>query len=559
MELKTYLTIISRRIGVVAGCFIVLMLLVILGAFLIPPKYTSTASLRIFTPKSGGANYIDFNIYYATRLMNTYASLASSKLIEDKIMSSLKLTKKPDIAVSVIADSEIIKITAEDKDPNLSAVLANSIADMLVQDSKVYSEEAQKAAGKAINDRMDQLNKELATVRKTYEALIIPQTNYNNQIVTLNNQIAYDQQIYLSLKSIYEQNLQVVRRDEVAFTNLQTQISNLEKQIADNQSKADALSQKVSESAVKIAAAQGDITLKEQEYTTLITQLDQIQALQIIQGSNQLSVVEKAVPANKPSSPNYLLIYAVGILVSLFGAIVAAFVVDNLDDTIFNPDQIETLFQGTYLGKISSTRNFLQKLVKKSEPDQQLEINRLRQNLTKILQQQEIYSLILCSTVSNDGSALLTASLAKSYAGAGSKVVLIDAKPNNPFFHANFPDLVNKDGLNQFLANGLTAQKIIHETNIPNLSIILSGPPALIKSTTKFDNLITQLNKNHDLTLIDFPSLLIASDFDRMINAVDGVVLIIEQGRSKEKDVHTVIKYLQDLDAQLIGYVITSA
>src|SRR5512133_2086525 len=106
MELRSYLSIIFRRkllIVLVAG---VLILLTILTVSFLPNKYSATARLRVTTPKSGGANYVDFNIYYATRLMNTYASLASSPTMLEDIKNRLNLDHLPKINVTVMADSE---------------------------------------------------------------------------------------------------------------------------------------------------------------------------------------------------------------------------------------------------------------------------------------------------------------------------------------------------------------------------------------------------------------------------------------------------------------------
>jgi capsular polysaccharide biosynthesis protein len=559
MELKTYLTIIFRRIWVIVGFFLGFMILVVLVAFLIRPKYSATASLRIQTPKSGGTTYVDFNIFYATRLMNTYANIASSPEMVDSLVKSLNLTKKPKITVNVIADSELIKITTEEGDPALSAILANTVAEKLVENSRLTAEESKQAAGKAINERMDQINEELAVVRKTYESLIIPQNNYLSEIESLNLEIDYDQQLYLSLRSLYEQNLQVARRDEAAFINLQTQITDLEKKIADNKARVSELNQLVAADSTKLSAAQGDITLKEQEYTTLVTQLDQIHALQIIQGENQLQVVEQAVPAVEPSSPNYILVFAVGIILSFFGAVLAAFIVDNLDDTIFTNEQIEKLVQAANLGSVSGDKNFIQRRILKQDPDTQFEINRIRFNISKINQQQDIRSLIFSDSVRRKGDPVLITQLARSAAEAGTKVILIDAKLDDPSLHLLFPDMDHTDGLNQYLSSGIAIRKILHETDLPNLCVIPAGSPATITNPDKFEELLTQLGKNHDLVLIVFPSLMSACDLDEFTSAADAVVMVVENGRSKERDVKSMMKCLQDLDVLLAGYVVTRA
>ena len=251
MELSTYLSIIGRRKWLIVVFASLFILLTFIGLNLIPNKYLATTRLRILTPKSGGANYVDFNIYYASRLMNTYASLASSTSMTQDIKNKLQLSEDPNINVSVIAEFELIKITSEEKDPSLSAIIANTVAEMLVAQSNASAVNVKSSAEKAINDRLAQLNKELDTARKVYRVLVTPYNQKKNQADALNNQILNDQQLHISLITIYEQNIQLTRRDEVAMLALKNQISDLEIKINSNQDLLDQLNQLIAQDFIR--------------------------------------------------------------------------------------------------------------------------------------------------------------------------------------------------------------------------------------------------------------------------------------------------------------------
>lgn len=378
MELKTYLTIIWRRKWTILMSAGILILLALIVLSMLPNKYAATSRLRFLTPKSGGANYIDFNIYYASRIMNTYTSLASSSSIAQEIKNKLKLSQTPKIEASVVADSELIKITSEENDPNLSASIANTAAEILVDRSKSSALDAQSSAENAINTRIERVNKELIDARDTYMKLSIPYEQNNNRITELNSQILTDQQLYIALKTVYEQNVQLVKRDEIALSKLENQIIELENRITLNKETISLLSQQAIHDSAQLDSTQDDIELKQQEYANLVDQLDQIQSLVIIQGGNQLTFEEKAFPALIPSSPNRLLLSLLAILFSFFVSIIAGFILDNVDDSFQNILQIETTVDGKFLGNVFFARNPIQSFINPMQSKHVIETSTLR-------------------------------------------------------------------------------------------------------------------------------------------------------------------------------------
>jgi capsular exopolysaccharide synthesis family protein len=560
MELKSYISIIFRRkwlIVFVAGLLIVLASLAI---NLLPNKYSASTKLRVLTPKSGGANYVDYNIYYASRLMNTYAALASSTTMVQDIKDKLKLTVDPNISVSVIADSELIKITSVEDDPTLSAVIANTVAEMLVSQSKAGSDNIQSLSANAINDRLDKLNAELAVVRKVYKQLVVPYNQDNNRIMALNNQIANDQQLYISLNSVYEQNIQLTHVNEAALASLKSQLSDLEKQISSNKAIVDQLSLSTAENSVQIASAQGDITLKEQEYTALITQLDQIQVLETIQGNNQLIIEEKALTPKIPSSPNRLLVSIIGYFLSIFFAIVFAFIVDNLDDTFRSIKQIELPINITDFGEVYLASNPINNVLKRFRQNEVLESNHTFRNFHRQIQKQKLKTIAFCGTEPGSGISALTTRLSIEYANSGMKVLLMDANIPASDLHRFFPELTEQNGLSEYLNGDLSVEEIISPTNIINLSIIQPGSTTssegLLLGSKKMLVLLRTLKSEYDLVFVGIPPFTAVSDIDDLVIHMDGIVVVLHQNRSRMKNAKYISKQILELNAPLVGYIV---
>ena len=562
MELKTYLSIIARRKWIVIGLFIILLLATVAVFRVVPPKYSATTKLRVLTPRTGGTNYVSFDIYYATRLMNTYVSFISSGSLQNEIMKNLKLTDPPDVTATVVADSEVIKITAQARDPNVTASIANMAAEMLMTSSNNSADEEIKAQQAALNQQLIELDKSLSMARSTYKQLTVPYTQNNTIIAGLNLQIDFDQRLYLALKDRYELN-QSAKSDPIEQASLNSQLSDLKNQIDQEKAKAADLNAKVAADAVQISAAQADISLKEQQYTTMVTQQNEFNTIRSVQGTNTLVVVDQATPPATPVFPNMLLVYSLGSVISLFLAVLVAFVIDNLDDTVHSSAQVESIAQTDILGKIVTAKSANQMFFLRNEYDYQGDITRLQLNLHRISQARPLKSLLISSTEPHENESMLIANLAREYAKSGERVVLVDANMRTPSVHQLFSRVKNDDGLSQVLMGRAQLDQAIKESGVSNLYILPAGPmlnnPGLFLGSDKMKGLLAQLRSSYDMVLLNVPAILSVADSDELVTFMDGVVLVVERGKTRKHELQAAVKYLANLKASFIGCVVDRA
>jgi capsular exopolysaccharide synthesis family protein len=137
MELINYLNILVRRKWIIILTTLFAVLVVTVGALTTPTKYTATTRIRILTARSGGADYVDYNIQYAERLAGTYVDIATSTPILDSL--STYVSPLPKITVQVIPNTELIEIATESSDPALAQFSANKLSEILiVQSREIY-------------------------------------------------------------------------------------------------------------------------------------------------------------------------------------------------------------------------------------------------------------------------------------------------------------------------------------------------------------------------------------------------------------------------------------
>jgi capsular exopolysaccharide synthesis family protein len=137
MELINYLNILVRRKWIIILTMLFAVLVVSVGTLTTPTKYTAKTTIRILTAKSGGADYVDYNIQYAERLAGTYVDIATSTPILEEL--GTYVSPLPKIAVQVIPNTELIEIAAESSDPALAQFAANKLSEILiVQSREIY-------------------------------------------------------------------------------------------------------------------------------------------------------------------------------------------------------------------------------------------------------------------------------------------------------------------------------------------------------------------------------------------------------------------------------------
>ena len=138
MDLKYYLSILWANKWIIITTFVITLIVVIVGTMLITPIYSSSTTLRVATASTSSVSYTDYQ--YSDRLMNTYTKIATSRPVLDELVSKLNLQTKPDVKVSTIPSTELIKIIVNSPDPQVAQNAANTLAEILtVKSQELYT------------------------------------------------------------------------------------------------------------------------------------------------------------------------------------------------------------------------------------------------------------------------------------------------------------------------------------------------------------------------------------------------------------------------------------
>lgn len=203
MEIGDYFRIILRRKWLVFLTAAVTLAVVAAGTFTATPTYSAAAVLRLASNTLGPNNYSDY--IYVERLLNTYAHIATSRPIQDELQNRLGLDELLVVKAEVLPDTELIQISVESNDPVQAAEAANTLADILVGQSKELYSGGRKSTPAILSEQLALTENELVQARSELERTLAESSEDSQEIIAARQSLELQQDIYGTLLQQYEQ------------------------------------------------------------------------------------------------------------------------------------------------------------------------------------------------------------------------------------------------------------------------------------------------------------------------------------------------------------------
>lgn len=184
----------------------------------------------------------------------------------------------------------------------------------------------------------------------------------------------------------------------------------------------------------------------------------------------------------------------------------------------------------------------------------------LRTNLRFADAASPIEILVVTSSVASEGKTTTAANLAVSFSEAGRRVLLIDGDLRKPRLGV-YLDLESAAGLTSILIGEASVDDVVQEWGEHGLHVLTSGPippnPSELLGSTAMEKLIRHLRTTYDLVIIDTPPLLPVTDAAVTAVQADGVLLVVEHGKTRIDQVMQSVEALGSVDARVLGTVLT--
>lgn len=185
----------------------------------------------------------------------------------------------------------------------------------------------------------------------------------------------------------------------------------------------------------------------------------------------------------------------------------------------------------------------------------------LRTQVHRLLKDQELTTVGITSPGKGEGKSLTSLNLAISLArNPDMTVVLLDGNIEAPQLN----ELLNFQvacGFIDFLQGNVELENVILKLNLQNLWLIPGRETTMEMNTqvslNQFEELRDKLPVNNVIVIVDLPPVLENDSTLALASRLDGIILVVEEGVSVQKEVSLSIELLKQ--SNLIGSVLNKA
>lgn len=492
-ELRDYLRVVRRRKGTVALAVIGVVAAALIASFLQTAVYEARAEVLL----QRGTGFFDGVPNQRpgdpVRRVQTELRVVTSAGVQKLVRA--KLGVAPRISATSVSDADAIVIKASSTVPAQARAVANAYANAYIEFGRQQAVDQMLAVSEQVSTRVDDLQGEIDKI--------------NSQITSAN-----DRQ-----RSVLEQTLGS-RRDA-----LLTQQSRFRQRLEE----------------ARVDAALGRT------------------------GGAQVSS-----PASVPSAPvkpRPLRNGAVGLLAGLALGVGLAFFFDILDDSINSKEDLErSVGDVPTLGLIPAIPTWRDRgepmVVSRSEPTSPgAEAYRsLRTSIQFMGLDRPMRTVQITSSNASEGKTTTLANLGVALARSGQRVILVCCDLRRPRLNAFF-GLPNGVGFTSVLLGDVPLSAALQAVpGEQRLMLLASGPlppnPSELLSSRRTVELLTALQANSDVVLIDSPPVLPVTDAAVLAARVDATLLVCTAGSTTRKEATRSVELLRQVDAPIVGTVL---
>lgn len=154
---------------------------------------------------------------------------------------------------------------------------------------------------------------------------------------------------------------------------------------------------------------------------------------------------------------------------------------------------------------------------------------------------------MITSPSPDEGKSFISANLAVSIAQSIDEyVLLMDCDLRKPSIHKLF-GLNETKGLSDHLSSGIPLASLLKKTFIDKLTLLPGGTipenPSELLSSEQMRQLLSEMKSRYSdrYVIVDTPPPYITSETNAIARVVDGIVIVIRQGKTRKKEVQDII------------------
>ena len=282
---------------------------------------------------------------------------------------------------------------------------------------------------------------------------------------------------------------------------------------------------------------------------------------------NNVSIIDKAQTPKDVSNNTLKRDMVLAIFAALFGSVALIFVIYYFDDTIKLTENLEEEIDMPVVAKIfksdiGSKNGYPVELLLDKYPKSVVSesIKTLRTNLQFSTVDEEFKTLLITSSIPNEGKSFISANLAISFVQTGKKVLIIDCDMRKGRQHKIFKTS-NTKGLSDLLIDDIANySQYIKKTHIENLYLMTRGTippnPSELLNSKKNKLLIEKLKTKFHIIIFDGVPCNGLPDSIIMSTLVDKVLIVSREQFTPKSVLESTKDSLNKVSAPIAGIIL---
>jgi capsular exopolysaccharide synthesis family protein len=295
------------------------------------------------------------------------------------------------------------------------------------------------------------------------------------------------------------------------------------------------------------------------QYNQALNQLDAARSVYAateqnaaLEGTN-LTVAATATRPTSPAKPRPKLYIALGSVLALVLATVAALLANAFDKRIHDEDELSRLLDVPILGRVPARSSSVRGQHAFIEA-----FHLLRANLQFAEADRVLRLIAITSPAPQDGKSQTVRELAAALAQAGADVIAVDADLRKPMLGSYF-DSPSEIGLTNALIGSAKPIDALRDTEA-RVRIMTSGPtppnPGILLTKSRLLPIVNELRGEADYVLIDTPPVTVGADASGVAAVADGVIMVLDLKRTRRDELVAARDQLARAGAKLAGVVL---
>lgn len=304
---------------------------------------------------------------------------------------------------------------------------------------------------------------------------------------------------------------------------------------------------------------QQEADIAQRQYGTLLSRMRDLETQAALQVADS-RVVSEALPAREPYAPKIKLVLALALLLGLGGGLGMALLNEYYVGGIVSAQQLASLIPAPVLavvGRIDLQPGGLSvadTVVDKPFSAYAEAFRKMRAGIDRVTAHSPGSKVILVSSsVPGEGKTSVALALARTYALAGKRTLLIDGDMRKPSLHSHIGVNPERGFLDYLLSTDTSSQGegfYTRDTKTRAAVIVGRGRPSVptdqVVQSRAFEELVTKAREMLDVVVIDTSPVVPVVDARYMAPFADAVVMVVRFASSTQSDTRETYAHLRE-------------